>query len=96
MDRNTLIGFGLIVAILIGWQILTAPSAEERAAFQRQQDSLALVEQAREKAKLLADTAAPASPASTTADPLAGLASTLRADSSLTDSARAARLVPWA
>ncbi|MFN8352079.1 MAG: membrane protein insertase YidC [Flavobacteriales bacterium] len=92
MDRNTLIGFGLIVAILIGWQIHTAPSAEERAAFQRQQDSLALVEQAREKAKLLADTAAPASPASTTADPLAGLASTLRADSSLTDSARAARL----
>ena len=91
MDRNTLIGFGLIVAILIGWQILTAPSAEERAAFQRQQDSLAAVEQAREKAKLLADTAQPTA-AAAIADPLAGLASALKADTLLTDSARTARL----
>jgi YidC/Oxa1 family membrane protein insertase len=89
MDRNTLIGFGLIVAILIGWQILTAPSAEERAAFQRQQDSLAAVEQAREKAKLLADTATATAAA---ADPLAPLAGTLAADSNLTDSVRTARL----
>ncbi|MEO8067359.1 MAG: membrane protein insertase YidC [Flavobacteriales bacterium] len=45
MDKNTLIGIALIVLIVIGYGIYTAPSAEERAAQQEridhQADSLA-------------------------------------------------------
>ena len=44
MDRNTVIGFSLIFLILIGYYWYTAPTPEQQAAFQRQQDSLAKVE----------------------------------------------------
>ncbi|MBL8000466.1 MAG: membrane protein insertase YidC [Flavobacteriales bacterium] len=44
MDRNSIIGLVLIAAILIGYQIYTAPTPEELARQQRQQDSLAQVE----------------------------------------------------
>jgi YidC/Oxa1 family membrane protein insertase len=44
MDRNSIIGLVLIAAILIGYQIYNAPSPEELAALQVQQDSLAQVE----------------------------------------------------
>jgi YidC/Oxa1 family membrane protein insertase len=44
MDRNSIIGLVLIAAILIGYQLYTAPSPEEVARLQREQDSLALVE----------------------------------------------------
>ncbi|HEY0975965.1 MAG TPA: membrane protein insertase YidC, partial [Flavobacteriales bacterium] len=51
MDRNSIIGIILIVAILLGYQVYTSPSAEERARAQLVQDSLAnaqIAEQARQ------------------------------------------------
>jgi len=41
MDRNTIIGFTLIFALLLVWQQFVAPSPEELAAQQQMQDSLA-------------------------------------------------------
>jgi YidC/Oxa1 family membrane protein insertase len=41
MDRNSIIGFVLIAAILIGYTWYTMPSPEEAARMQREQDSLA-------------------------------------------------------
>lgn len=43
MDRNSIIGIALIIAILFGYQYLTMPSAEERARMQQEQDSIAEV-----------------------------------------------------
>ena len=43
MDRNSIIGILLIIAILFGYQYLTMPSAEERARMQHEQDSIAEV-----------------------------------------------------
>ncbi len=43
MDRNSIIGILLIIAILFGYQYLTMPSAEERALMQHEQDSIAEV-----------------------------------------------------
>ena len=45
MDKNTLIGFGLIAAIIIGFSVLNRPSEEEVARQQRYQDSIAIVQQ---------------------------------------------------
>jgi YidC/Oxa1 family membrane protein insertase len=45
MDRNTIIGLVLIVGVLIGYSILTAPSKEEIARKKHQQDSIAQVTQ---------------------------------------------------
>ena len=46
MEKNTLIGFILIGAVLIGFSIYNRPSSEERAQMQHFQDSIqALVEQ---------------------------------------------------
>ena len=44
MDRNTITGLVLIFAILIGYSIWMVPSAEEQAANQHRQDSIAQVE----------------------------------------------------
>ncbi len=44
MDKNSLIGFGLIGAILIAWSYYSAPSEIEMQQMQAQQDSLAQVE----------------------------------------------------
>jgi YidC/Oxa1 family membrane protein insertase len=44
MDRNSLIGLLLIGTILIGWLYFSAPSKEEIARRQKQQDSLLLVQ----------------------------------------------------
>lgn len=44
MDRNSIIGFVLIAAILGAYTWYTMPSAEEQARLQHQQDSLAAVE----------------------------------------------------
>ena len=54
MDKNTLIGLGLIVLIVIGYGVWTAPTEAERAAAQRYNDSLANIaaEQIEEQAKL--------------------------------------------
>ncbi|MFZ1664961.1 MAG: membrane protein insertase YidC [Flavobacteriales bacterium] len=75
MDRNSIIGIILIIAILFGYQYFTMPSAEERAVAQHQQDSianLAIQEQARHADSALAkqhkqvlDSAALAVPADT-------------------------------
>lgn len=47
MDRNTVIGLLLIAVILIGYSLITRPSAEEKAEMQRIRDSIALAEQIR-------------------------------------------------
>jgi len=46
MDKNTVVGFALIFLVLIGWQYMMAPSAEELQEQKRVQDSIAQVEQA--------------------------------------------------
>ena len=43
-NKNSIIGFVLIFGILLGYSILTAPSAEEKAEKQRIQDSIVQVE----------------------------------------------------
>ncbi|MDO9152202.1 MAG: membrane protein insertase YidC [Paludibacter sp.] len=47
MDKNTIIGFVLIAAILIGFSVLNKPNDEEIARQRRYNDSIALVEQSR-------------------------------------------------
>ncbi len=91
MDRNTIIGLVLIAAILIGYQVITAPSKEEVARFQRQQDSLAQVElQAEElRAKQEAAKTAGDTVKAKAVDPLIAK---LAADTTLTDSVRTARI----
>ncbi len=79
MDRNSIIGIILIVAILFGYQYLTMPSAEERARMQHEQDSiaqLAIQQQARHAEEALAQKRKAAEPAADTAT-----ADTLHADS---------------
>lgn len=44
MDKKSLIGLGLIGAILISWLLITGPSKEELAKQKRIQDSIALAE----------------------------------------------------
>lgn len=44
MDRNTLVGFGLIALLLIAWSYFSAPSQEEIEAQQRMRDSLEQVQ----------------------------------------------------
>ncbi len=46
MDRSTVIGLVLILAIFTVWQVMVAPSAEELETQQRYQDSIALLNQA--------------------------------------------------
>ena len=55
MDRNTLIGFVLIGLVLIGFSWYNQPSQEEIEAYQRQQDSIAAVQQDREVKKAMAE-----------------------------------------
>ena len=55
MDRNTLIGFVLIGLVLIGFSWYNQPSQEEIEAYQRQQDSIAAVQQDREVKKAIAE-----------------------------------------
>lgn len=50
MDRNSIIGLVLIAAIMIGYSIYTSPSKEELEVIKRQQDSIALVNQAAREA----------------------------------------------
>ena len=47
MDKNTIIGFVLMIAVVIGFSWFTQPSAEEIQAQQRYNDSIAAVEAAR-------------------------------------------------
>ena len=41
MDKNTIIGFVLIFAILVGYTVYNAPSEEEQKALARKNDSIA-------------------------------------------------------
>ena len=88
MDRNSIIGIILIVAILFGYTLWTMPSEEEKAAYQRQLDSLANVEAEQHarltEEKLKADSAK-AARASATPDTSAS-----PTDQALVDSLRAA------
>lgn len=47
MDKNTIIGFVLMIAVVIGFSWFTQPSAEEIQAQQRYNDSIAAVEAAK-------------------------------------------------
>ena len=98
MDRNSIIGIILIVAILFGYTLWTMPSEEERAAFQRRADSLAIVEadQREQEAakKLIADSmrqGASATVVDTTVSP-----SDLALADSLVTANRAKRFGPFA
>lgn len=45
MEKNTLIGFAMIGAVLIGFSLLNRPSAEQLAQSQRYQDSILTIQQ---------------------------------------------------
>ena len=58
MDKNTILGFVLIILILVGFSVLNRPSKEQLAA-QRAQDSIAVIQKtAQEQAAIAAKTAA--------------------------------------
>jgi YidC/Oxa1 family membrane protein insertase len=69
MDKNTITGLLLIIAILVGFTFLNKPSKEQLAAQQEQlrNDSIAKAEQIRTKALQLTDSVANAQKASTQA-----------------------------
>ncbi len=62
MDKNSLIGFVLIAAILFGFTFYQSKQATKNAKYQAQLDSIALVEQLAAEAAAAADTAAVALP----------------------------------
>ncbi|MBL7964885.1 MAG: membrane protein insertase YidC [Flavobacteriales bacterium] len=77
MDRNSIIGFLLIVLILIGFTWWQAPSREQIEATRREQDSLATLQieaQAREEARRAAEVPAEAAPAAAPASTTDSLA----------------------
>ncbi|MBQ2098887.1 MAG: membrane protein insertase YidC, partial [Bacteroidales bacterium] len=53
MDKNTLIGITLCIAIFIGFSIFNRPSEEQLAMQQRQRDSIAQVQQRQKEAEYL-------------------------------------------
>lgn len=63
MDKNTLVGFLLIGAVLIGFSLLSRPSKEEIAQRQRYQDSIQVVAQQEEAKKAEAEAALSSRPA---------------------------------
>lgn len=69
MDKNTLIGFGLIGAVLVGFSILSRPNQEEIAQMKRYQDSIAVVQQeTAKKAEMQAKLSATSEPSIQAAD----------------------------
>ncbi|HMC97231.1 MAG TPA: YidC/Oxa1 family insertase periplasmic-domain containing protein, partial [Flavobacteriales bacterium] len=93
MDRNSILGIILIVAILFGYTWYTMPSAEEKARIEHEQDSLANIElekRAREAEKALQATAAP-SVADSNVVATAGVATLSATDTTLNDSLREAQ-----
>jgi YidC/Oxa1 family membrane protein insertase len=65
MDRNSIIGLGLIAAILIGFSVYNAPSKEQVEAERRRQDSLTALTQKSQASKSPAAPVAAAAPALT-------------------------------
>lgn len=51
MDKNTLVGFALIGAVIVGFGIYNRPNQEERARAQHYQDSIQQVIQKQEEIK---------------------------------------------
>lgn len=45
MEKNTLIGFALMGAVLVGFSLLNRPNAEQQAQMQRYQDSIQTIQQ---------------------------------------------------
>ncbi|MEO8590911.1 MAG: membrane protein insertase YidC [Flavobacteriales bacterium] len=92
MDRNSIIGIVLIVAILFGYTLYVQPSAAEEARMQHEQDSLANIEF--EKRALEQETALQAATPQPAADSAAiaanGGASLSMADTTMSDSLRLA------
>lgn len=69
MDKNTLIGFGLIGAVLVGFSILSRPNQKEITQMKRYQDSIAVVQQeAAKKAEMQAKLSATSEPSIQAAD----------------------------
>ena len=58
MDKNTLVGFVLIGAVIVGFGIYNRPSQEERARAQHYQDSIQQILQKQEEMKMAQDVAA--------------------------------------
>lgn len=84
MDRNSIIGFVLIAAILFGYTWYSMPSAEEAARMKREQDSLAtleLEEQARRAAAELPTATVPVDSTTLLSDTLAALGDSVNVDS---------------
>ena len=52
MDKNTILGFLLIAAILVGFSIMNRPSEEELAREKAYNDSISLVAEAQQKAEM--------------------------------------------
>lgn len=71
MDKNTIIGFVLIAAILIGFSIMNRPSEEEIARQKAISDSISLVQQKNQEAQIIAQAqqaVVPVTPDSVVAD----------------------------
>ena len=51
MDKNSIIGIVLILAIILGFNWFTQPTAEQKAAKQHYRDSIAMVEEANKLAE---------------------------------------------
>ena len=84
MDRNSIIGFVLIAAILFGYTWYSMPSAEEAARMKREQDSLAtleLEEQARRAAAELPAATVPVDSTMLLSDTLAAMGDSVNIDS---------------
>ena len=76
MDKNTIIGFVLIIAIVIGFTQLNKPS-EQQIALKRQNDSIALLEQKKlENQKIIPDSSKNLSKDSVSANDTSKLATT--------------------
>lgn len=91
MDRNSVIGIILIVAILFGYTLWTMPSEEERARFQRESDSLALVAAERLAAEAEAKRAAETVAAAPVQQAIIPDSASSPADQALIDSLQAAQ-----
>ncbi|MFT4971479.1 MAG: YidC/Oxa1 family membrane protein insertase, partial [Saprospiraceae bacterium] len=62
MDKNTVIGFSLIFLILIGWNYMTSPTAEEIEKQEQRLDSLKQAQQLQIDSVELAQNSVPAVP----------------------------------
>jgi YidC/Oxa1 family membrane protein insertase len=81
MDRNSIIGFVLIAAILFGYTWYSTPTAEEAARMQRLQDSLAAVELEQRAEQAAAELPKPAPVVTIPVDTLLAGADSLNVDS---------------